>query len=291
MIIDCHFHLEERLLSMDEMLKKMDACGIDKTALMAPMVDPMPEAGALLIHLFHFLLFHRSTRWAARMLAARFTDDGAIKLPAGNFSVYPDPDNALVFDAVDKHPDRFYGWIFVNPRGKKDPVEEYDRWKDHPGVVGVKAHPFWHQYQPAVLAPVALRAAEDGKPLLIHVGFGAHGDFETLAERVPGLKLILAHAGFPEYRQTWEKIVENPDILVDVSQTSYVGEKIFRKAVRALGVDRCCYGTDGPFGFHDENHGFDMCLIKKRIERLLPDPGDRNKILGDNFAVFANITT
>ncbi len=289
MIIDCHFHLEERLLSLDQILKKMDVCGIDKTALMAPMVDPIPESGALLIHLFHFLLFHRSTRWLARILAARFTDDGAIKLPAGNFPVYPDPDNALVFDAVDKHPDRFYGWIFVNPGGKNNPVEEYERWKDHPGVVGVKAHPFWHQYEPIELAAVAGRAAADGRPLLIHVGFGAHGRFEELMASVPKLKLILAHAGFPEYRDTWEKIAENQNILVDVSQTSYVGEKILDRVVKALGVERCCYGTDGPFGFHDETHTFDMCLIKKRIENLLPDPGDRQKILADNFAAFANL--
>ena len=289
MIIDCHFHLEERLLTMDQMLKKMDACGIDKTGLMAPMVDPMPEAGALLIQLFHFLLFHRSTRWLAQILAARFTEAGAIKLPAGTFPVYPDPDNSLVFDAVDKHPDRFFGWIFVNPRGKNDPVAEYDRWKDHPGAVGVKAHPFWHRYPPRELAPVARKATADGRPLLIHVGFGEHGRFEDLVNQVPGLKLILAHAGFPEYADTWPKIAGNKNILVDVSQTSYVGEKILARVVRALGVDRCCYGTDGPFGFHDEHHTFDMCLIRNRIENLLPDPEDRRKILGDNFAAFANI--
>lgn len=289
MIIDCHFHLEERLLSIDQMLRKMDACGIDRTALMAPMADPMPETGAFLINLFHFLLYHRSTRWAARILAARFTEDGAIKLPAGTFTIYPDPDNALVFDAVDKYPDRFYGWVFVNPRGKNDPVEEYDRWKDHPGLVGVKAHPFWHQYEPVELAPVARRAVADNRPLLIHVGFGEHGRFQELVDQVPGLKLILAHAGFPEYPQTWPKIVDNTNILVDVSQSSYVGETILARVIRTLGVERCCYGTDGPFGFHDDNGTFDMCLIKKRIEKLLPDEHGRRKILGDNFAAFANL--
>jgi predicted TIM-barrel fold metal-dependent hydrolase len=289
MIIDCHAHLEERLLTIDQMLKKMDACGIDKTALMAPMVDSIPEAGPLLIRLFLFLLTHQPLRPVARLLAARFTDDGAIKLPAGTFPVYPDPDNTLVFDAVDKHPDRFFGWIFVNPRGKKDPVKEYDRWKDHPGTIGVKAHPFWHRYPPAELAPVARRAVADGRPLLIHAGFGEHGRFEELVAQVPGLKLILAHAGFPEYGETWPKIADNTNILVDVSQTSYVGEKILAQVVRALGVERCCYGTDGPFGFHDEHHTFDMCRIKKRIEKLLPDAHDRQKILGDNFAAFANL--
>jgi len=289
MIIDCHFHLDERLLSIDQMLRKMDACGIDKTALMGLLNDPIPTPGHMLVNLFQFLLFHQRTRWAAKLLGAQFTEDGAIKLPAGAFPVFPDPDNAQVFDVVDKYPDRFLGWIFVNPRGKNDPGQEYDRWKDHPGVVGVKAHPFWHQYEPVELAPVARRAAADGLPLLIHAGFGEHGRFEKLIESVPDLKLILAHAGFPEYTQTWAKIVNNKNILVDVSQTSYVSEKILALVVRALGVDRCCYGTDGPYGFHDDQDTFDMCLIRERIEKLLPDSHDRQKILGDNFATFANL--
>ena len=289
MIIDCHYHLDERLLPIDRMLRKMDACGIDKTVLMALLNDPIPVPGHMLVSLFQFLLFHRKTRWAARLLGAQFTEDGAIKLPAGAFPVYPDPDNAPVFDAVDKYPDRFLGWIFVNPRGKNDPVEEYERWKDHPGVVGVKAHPFWHQYEPVELAAVAGRAAADGRPLLIHVGFGAHGRFEDLLTSVPDLKLILAHAGFPEYADTWPKIKDNHNVLVDISQTSYVGKKILTRVIQALGVERCCYGTDGPYGFHDDQDTFDMCLIKKRIETLLPDPGDRQKIFGDNFAVFANL--
>jgi len=34
MVIDCHYHLEERLLTVNELLQKMDQSGVDKTALM-----------------------------------------------------------------------------------------------------------------------------------------------------------------------------------------------------------------------------------------------------------------
>jgi hypothetical protein len=34
MIIDCHYHLERRLLSDDFLLRKMDECEVDKVALM-----------------------------------------------------------------------------------------------------------------------------------------------------------------------------------------------------------------------------------------------------------------
>ena len=34
MIVDCHYHLERRLLTDDELLRKMDECEVDKVALM-----------------------------------------------------------------------------------------------------------------------------------------------------------------------------------------------------------------------------------------------------------------
>jgi hypothetical protein len=40
MIVDCHYHLEPRLLATDLLLRKMDVAGVDRTALMAPLVDP-----------------------------------------------------------------------------------------------------------------------------------------------------------------------------------------------------------------------------------------------------------
>ncbi len=289
MIIDCHFHLEERLLSRDRLLAKMDESGIDKTALMAAMVDPFPEPPPALLRLLQFFLVHRSLRWAGRLSAARFSRSGGIKMPGGSFSIYPDPDNSPVFEAVAAHPDRFLGWIFVNPEGKIDPVAEFKRWQDHPGVVGVKAHPFWHRYEPVKLVPVARLAAEAGLPLLIHAGFGAHGDFFPLLRQIPGLKLILAHAGFPFYRDIWPKIADYRNVWVDLSQTSYVNEKITRQVVDFLGPDRCLYGTDGPFGFHDAADTFDMTYIKRRIEMLFSDKRIQQKLLGGSFAACAGL--
>ena len=43
-------------------------------------------------------------------------------------------------------------------------------------------------------------------------------------------------------------IRDSPNVLVDLSQTSYVGRRMLRDVVGALGPDRCLYGTDGPYG-------------------------------------------
>lgn len=289
MIIDCHFHLEKRLVSMETLWKKMDAAGIDRVALMAPVVDPFAEPSPFLISALQFMLFHRPLRWAGQAAVSNFTAKGEIKILGRPYPIYAELDNATVFRAVDMYPDRFLGWVFVNPAGKQDPAAEYARWRGHPGCVGVKAHPFWHRYPPESLVPVAQMAAADNRPVLIHAGFGPHGDFDALLQKVPGLKLILAHAGFPLYADTWRAIRSRTNVFVDLSQTSYVGEGILAKAVEALGPDRCVFGTDGPFGFHGDDHTFDMGLIKTRIEQAFPDSRIRKMLLGENFMQVANI--
>ncbi len=290
MIIDCHFHLEEGLLARDELIERMDAAGVDRVALMGAMVEPFPEAAKFLVSLLQFLITRRATRGIAKALVANFSERGNIKLPMGEFKLYPDPDNGAVFEAVKKFPKRFLGWAFVNPRGVNEPVKELARWKKAPGFVGVKVHPFWHRYDPVLLAPVAHELVKTGKPMLAHVGFGSHGDFGALLRAVPGLKLILAHAGFPEYSDTWEKIRGNKNVYVDLSQTGYVGEKTTRQVIEYLGVGRCLFGTDGPFGYHAADGKMDYGFIRRRIERLVPDAGARRRILGENFAELAGIS-
>lgn len=289
MIIDCHYHLEERALPLDELFKEMDKYGVQKAALMASMVKPFKEPPEFLIGILQFLLENAATRSIGRALVSNFTDKGEVKILGTPYYIETDPDNGKVFDTVGKNPSRFLGWIFVNPRGKKDQVAEFEKYKDRDGFVGVKAHPFWHHFEPRELTPVAERLARIGKPLLIHAGFGKEGNFEALLSKVPDLMLILAHAGFPEYVDTWKKIKPRKNVYLDISQTSYTSERATREAANYLGAERLLFGTDGPYGFHDANHRYDYGFIKRRIERLFPDGKDREGILGNNFAAIAGV--
>jgi predicted TIM-barrel fold metal-dependent hydrolase len=193
-----------------------------------------------------------------------------------------------VFNAIKKHPDRFLGWIFVNPKGKKDQISEFEKYKDMPGFIGIKAHPFWHHFKPIELAPVAEKLAQTGKPLLLHLGFDEEGDFEALLKKVPDLKLILAHAGFPGYSDTWRNIKNRKNIYLDISQTTYTSENATLGVMECLGVDRLLFGTDGPYGFHGK-HGYDYGFIKRRIEKLFPDTRVQARLLGDNFAELTGV--
>ena len=286
---DCHYHLEQRLLPIETLLKKMDECGVDKVALMAVINEPIPKPPEFLLNILRFALTHTSLRFLAKLMAASFTEGGDIKLPTGIFQIYRDPDNEPVFRAAASKPDRFLAWVFINPRGEKDPLQELKKWSEQRSFLGVKAHPFWHRYAPVELLPVAVELAKTGKPLLIHAGFDVHGDYEALLGQVPDLKLILAHAGYPLYSDIWEKIRGNKNVAVDLSQTSYLDEKTTRLAVEYLGVERCLFGTDGPYGVHGGDGLFDYGYIKRRIGKLFPDQGVQNRLLCGNFMEITGI--
>lgn len=284
MIIDCHYHLEERVSTRAELLKQMDRAGVEKTALMGSLIGPFREPPRFLLEILQKLLENRRMRGLGRLLVSNFTRQGEIKILGRPYQIYKDPENAPVFDAIRENPGRFVGWVFVNPRGKKNQLEELNAYKDMPGFIGVKAHPFWHHYAPGELLPAAEILAGLGKPLLIHRGFGEEGDIDVLLREAPGLKLILAHAGFPDYSDMWKQVSALKDVYFDLSQTAYVSEKAIRDIVAYLGPDRILFGTDGPSGFHDEHGKCNYGFIKRRIEMLFPQESIRRKILGENFA-------
>jgi len=277
------------LLTDDELLIKMDECEVSKVALMGVINEPIPKPPEFLLKILRFTLTHSSFRFLSKILAANFTSEGDIKLPTGIFHLYPNPKNEPIFQAVADKPDRFLGWVFVNPQGGTDQIQELNKWKDKPGFIGVKAHPFWHRYQPVELLPVAVQLAKMEKPLLIHAGFDTHGDYDVLLQKVPDLKLILAHAGFPLYSDTWNKIKNNKNVYVDLSQTSYLNDRTTWQAIEYLGVERCLFGTDGPYGVHGDDDLFDFSFIKRRIERLFPDKEIQKKLLGENFLELIHI--
>ena len=284
MIIDCHYHLEERVFTVDRLISKMQKTGIDRVALMGSIVGPFTEPPRFLITVLQHLLENSFSRNIGKAFVSNFTESGDVKILGKPYPIMTDPDNDKVFNTVGKYPDKFLGWIFVNPRGRKNQVEEFEKYKDAKGFIGVKAHPFWHHFAPVELAPVAARLAKTGKPLLIHAGFGEEGNFEALLKKVPDLKLILAHAAFPCYSATWKKIKDLKNVSMDLSQTTYTSGKATRQAVDMFGAERLFFGTDGPFGFHGSDHQYDYGFIKRRIESIFSDITIREKLLGRNFA-------
>ncbi len=284
MVIDCHMHLDPDMFPVDRMLACMDAQGIGKTALIATMVEPFYLGGFAKVNAQRLL---RSTLLRANPVGraiyqSTVTGKGYFMLLGKKYRIYESPDNAPVAEAVRAHPNRFYGWIFVNPTGPDDPLKEIMRWSGIPGMIGVKAHPFWHAYPVSRLEPVAAWCQDNGFPMLIHLGQKAGaGDFELLPRKFPRLKVLYAHAGVPYFTKLWQFAKTADNVYVDLS-SPYVDEQVSRGALVHLGASKCLYGTDGPYGEQAPGADYDYGQIKRRLEGLVSG-ADRDAVMAGNF--------
>ncbi len=279
MIIDVHYHLEERMVTVEKLLAQMAQHSIDRVALIPTMIEPFElkgiaaRAGAMLPGLLMGwlrglgLVLYNST----------VTADGQFSALGDKYAIYDTPDNESVADAMQAHPDKFYGWIFVNPRAA-EPLAEIEKWAGKPGWIGVKSHPFWHRYPVASLDATAAYCAEKGWPLLAHIGSDRErGDFRYLPERHPNLKIIYAHAGIPFYRELWEYTKSKANVYVDLSNPVFVNALVLPEVVKALGVEKCLHGTDGPYAHANQGR------MAKRIHQLPLTEAEKARILGGNF--------
>lgn len=282
MVIDTHAHFEPRMLDAAELLRKLDRAEVSRVVLIPSMNDPLPETPERLITIARRLMRSPLTRTIAEAIhRATLTSEGDLRLNGRVFGIYSRPDNAPVAALCAQHPARFAGWIFLNPRNNPAVVDELERWRAAPGMLGVKLHPHWHDYRLELAFPLLRRAEELGLPLLIHLGFRARGDFRALCQRFPRLTVIAAHAGFPFFDELWKHAAELPNLYVDLS-SPYLDEAIARDTVRVIGPQRCLFGTDAPYGFHEHDGTYDYRTIRGWVERLPISARERDLVFSEN---------
>jgi predicted TIM-barrel fold metal-dependent hydrolase len=280
-VIDVHAHLDERMLDVPSIVRTMAAHGVDKVALIPTMNDPLPETPEALLTVLRRVMCSPLHSLASVLNDQFMTPSGDLRLGGRIYRIYAEPDNATVAAAIAAHPERFLGWIFLNPAVMDDPVEELERWRQTRGFIGVKLHPHWHGWPIEAALPIARRCEELRLPILIHLGFGARGRWELLTRACPRLKIIFAHAGMPHYQRMWDAIRDDPNLFLDVS-SPYLGEHLVRAATRAVGATRVLYGTDAPYGFHTATGGYDWGAIKGWVHRLPIRARAIDRVLGDN---------
>ncbi len=282
--IDSHAHLEPRMLDVPRMLAKLDAARVDRVVLIAAMNDPLPETPrALLASLRVMLRVPGGRVLAERVHRATLTAEGDLKLGGKVHQIYARPDNESVARVIREYPDRFLGWIFLNPRNNPSVLDELERWRSEPGFIGVKLHPHWHDYRTEILDPILRRAEELRLPALVHLGFGARGDYRDMCARFPRLRVIAAHAGIPFFNRLWRDGARCKNLYIDLS-SPYLDERVARAAVETMGAQRCLYGTDAPYGFHDGDKTYDYGEIRAWVERMKLGSAEQERVFGGNFS-------
>lgn len=283
MIIDSHAHFEPAMLHEKHLISKIDNAGVNKVALIPAMNDPLPHTPDLLLSALRVVMQNELTRPIAE-LAHHWTinSDGNLVLFGKEYGIYPFPDNAAVAHLISRYPDRFLGWIFLNPKQNPMVLDELEKWRSTPGMIGVKLHPHWHNYPVQDLWPIFQRCEELDLPILIHLGFGKNGDFKSVLTHFPKLKMIAAHAGFPFYQDLWKFADTFPNLYVDLS-SPYIDENLARLSVEKMGAHRCLYGTDSPYGFNDEDESYDYNEILGWIHKMNLSQAEYNAVTCENF--------
>lgn len=279
MIIDAHYHLEEQMETVQALLEQMTRNDVSRVALIPRMQEPFhleglaKKAGAILPR----MLMNRMRFLGLALYKSTVTSDGRVSMLGKKYDLYHQPDNEYIDHVIQTHPDKFYGWIFVNPK-VSDPLIDAQKWSGKRGWIGVKAHPFWHSYPVALLDSVAAFCAERNMPMLIHLGGSRdQGDFRYLPERHPRLNIIYAHAGVPLYREIWAYARKRDHVYVDLSNPVYVDEGILPKVIQELGAGKCIFGTDGPYA------NATLARMLQRVDSLNLSDREKEQILGDNF--------
>ncbi|MEC0344887.1 MULTISPECIES: amidohydrolase family protein [Peribacillus] len=281
MIIDCHFHVDETMLTLEKMIEGMDKNDVTKTALIAPMNGTMFELDSIfqqgLQHLFRFLILN--VPQIGLGIYDGLVKDGYLKLYGNSYKIFTKPDNDIVATAIDRFPDRFLGWVAVNPMTHVS-VEEVELYLNKPGFIGVKAHPFMHEYSIKALDPVAAMCETKGMPMIIHLS-SEPDSYKYLPENYPELKIIYAHAGLPFWKKLWNYVKNQPNVFVDTS-SDYLNPSIVKKAVESLGYRKVLYGCDGPYGMKKFNE-YDYLTKKSWVDSLQIPDNQKEYILGKNF--------
>ncbi len=284
MLIDAHYHIEEKIEKIERIIDQMDSYNIDKIALIPPLSEPFKVDG-IAEKLAKFARNTLSWKWKKIGLLtykSLVTGKGEFSILGKKYNIYPIPDNELVQKTMDAYPDRFLGWIFINPAAS-DPIKEVEKYISKPGWIGVKCHLFWHQYSAKQLDEVAALCSEKKKAMILHLGADhGQGDYKYLPERFPDLKIIYAHAAVPFFYSSWKYIKEKSNVYVDLSGP-YLDEKTRHKVVEIIGADKCIYGTDGPYGYEDSEGNYDRSIVLEEIFRLPLKDSEKEKILSGNF--------
>ena len=172
--------------------------------------------------------------------------------------------NDLIIKAVKQYPDRFIGFLTLNPIYQKESLDEIDRCVDH-GMAGYKGYtqvkindPL---YYPIIEKFIDLKMIVSmhafcqlglgGYRMKYDIGKAPHTsipeDFVDIARRYPEAMFQFAHiGGGGDWEYECKAFKDIPNIYVDTSGSNNE-EHMINFALRHLGEDRMFFGTDSSY--------------------------------------------
>jgi predicted TIM-barrel fold metal-dependent hydrolase len=199
-------------------------------------------------------------------------------------------------------PDRFIGFASVDPH-REDALSELVRCFETLGLSGLKLNPSSQKFYPgdAMMAPIYELCIKYDKPILFHSGlswepnapakYARPLEFEDVALEYPGLRICLAHFGWPWIEETIMLLIKYPNVFTDTSllyldSPKDFYEQLFKKNMGPLWIDRnfadkVLFGSNTP--------RFRPVRLREGLEKIGLKPRTLEKILGLNAMNFLKL--
>ncbi len=242
MIVDCHVNVWEK-----EHVRPLFAKGtaFSRPGAVAPEADPDTVFAAM------------SGVDKAIIFSLRYGDSAGI-----------DGDDEVTARAVRQYPDKFVGFAAVDPR-RPDCMDLLRHAIDDLGLKGVKFGPIYNGVSllDPRLEPVYRFCIARNLPLTMHMGttFAEHApvelgrpvDVDTIADRHPELKMVMAHMAHPWAEECIVIARKRDNVYCEVSALFYRPWQFWNILVAAQEYriserDKIFWGTDFPFSRVEE---------------------------------------
>jgi predicted TIM-barrel fold metal-dependent hydrolase len=190
--------------------------------------------------------------------------------------------NAEVAMAVKQHPQRFRGYVTVNPRPEGEALCELERWSYFHRPPLIKFHPDLHKYpvNGPKYRPVWDYAHQTRAVVLVHTWDSDPNCgpllLAPIAREFPQAKILLGHSGvtWRGYEQSFEVARAAPNTFLDITG-SQSHRTIIERAVACLGAGRVLFGSDLPY--------LEAAVALGRILSARISDADKGLILRKNF--------
>jgi predicted TIM-barrel fold metal-dependent hydrolase len=174
-----------------------------------------------------------------------------------------DGDDEVTARAVAKYPDKLIGFACIDPR-MPDCMDLLVHAIEDLKLKGVKFGPIYNGVSllDPRLEPIYAYLVRNNLPLTMHMGttFGANApvelgrpvDVDTIANRHPDLKMIMAHMAHPWYEECIVVARKNPNVYCEVSALYYRPWQFWNilscaQEYQITLRDKIFWGTDFPF--------------------------------------------
>ena len=203
---------------------------------------------------------------------------------------FPDVDagNALVYQATQKYPNRLLGFGWADPHfGLEAAKEQIKRCVEEYGFYGVKLNGAQNQFyidNEEISLPLIEEIAKAGVILAFHIGTDAYEAthpfrLAKIARRFPETHILAVHMGGVAFHDLSDAAIEAaqecPNITLIGSGVRAVN---ILKAIKTLGAQRVCFGSDTPFALMHVELAMYEALMRDQVTEQ-----QRALILGGNI--------